>query len=199
LAVPQFVARRIVAQYRSAPPAHLEKFSYGAWLVANLHLSGRPRARGVDLAWDSVLLDSPSLGYVDASHQTLRDLGPTVWTYYYPLSQYEPAEARQWLLGAKRGDLVEGIVSDLSDAHPDLLDYLTRVDIWRWGHAMVRPVPSMIWSEARQQAQQPLGRIHFAHSDLSGLSLFEEAHYHGLRAARRVLELQQTAARHTTG
>ncbi len=29
--------------------------------------------------------------------------------------------------------------------------------------------------------------MHFAHSDLSGVALFEEAFYHGLRAAEEVL------------
>jgi hypothetical protein len=33
-----------------------------------------------------------------------------------------------------------------------------------------------------------LGRLHFAHTDLSRLALFEEAFDHGLRAAREVAE-----------
>ena len=36
---------------------------------------------------------------------------------------------------------------------------------------------------------EPLeGSLHFAHSDLSGLALFEEASHHGVRAAEAVLE-----------
>lgn len=187
LAVPQFIARRIYREFRDAPPAYLDAFSYSAWLVANLHLSGRPKQVGMDLAWDSVIFDSQALGYVDASHQTLRDLGPTVWTYYYPLSQYEPKQAREWLLGSAREDLVEGIVLDLQTAHPDLMDYLKRVDLWRWGHAMVRPSPGFIWGPERKAAAAPRGRVHFAHCDLSGFALFEEAQYWGLRAADAVL------------
>ncbi len=194
LAVPRFVAQRIFSEFRAQPPEFLKPFSYSAWLVANLHLSGRPKQRGVDLAWDSVIYESPALGYVDASHQTLRDRGPTVWSYYYPLSQYEPVEARRWLLSAKREDLVEGVVSDLQSAHPDLLDYVQRVDVWRWGHAMVRPSPGLIWGGARQAAAEPRGRVRFAHSDLSGLALFEEAQYWGLRAASEVLGQLQGAA-----
>ena len=34
---------------------------------------------------------------------------------------------------------------------------------------------------------EPVGRVHFAHTDLSGLSLFEEASWHGVRAAEEVL------------
>ncbi|MEN9577784.1 MAG: hypothetical protein RJA70_793 [Pseudomonadota bacterium] len=186
-AVPQFIARRVYREYKDAPPAHLDAFSYSAWLVANLHLSGRPVQRGIDLAWDSVIYESHALGYVDASHQTLRDQGPTVWTYYYPLSQYEPKEAREWLLSSSREDLVEGVVLDLQSAHPDLMDYVKRVDLWRWGHAMVRPTPGFIWGHERRLAAMSRGRVHFAHCDLSAMALFEEAQYWGLRAADAVL------------
>jgi hypothetical protein len=34
---------------------------------------------------------------------------------------------------------------------------------------------------------QPLGKIRFAHSDMSGLSLFEEACHWGHEAARSIL------------
>ena len=64
LAVPQFVAGRIVRPWREQPPGHLAAFEYGSWLVANLHLHGRPREEGVPLAWDNVPYESPSLGYV---------------------------------------------------------------------------------------------------------------------------------------
>jgi hypothetical protein len=41
----------------------------------------------------------------------------------------------------------------------------------------------------RKALALPVGdRIHFAHSDLSGMSLFEEAFHQGLRAAREVLQ-----------
>jgi hypothetical protein len=32
-----------------------------------------------------------------------------------------------------------------------------------------------------------VGDVHFAHSDLSGLPLFEEAQWHGIRAAEEIL------------
>ena len=40
---------------------------------------------------------------------------------------------------------------------------------------------------ARLKAQKPFGPVHFAHTDLSGVALFEEAFDHGLRAAEEVL------------
>jgi hypothetical protein len=57
-----------------------------------------------------------------------------------------------------------------------------------WARSMVRPVPGFLWGTARQEAQQPVnGSLHFAHSDLGGLALFEEANWHGVRAAEAVL------------
>ena len=56
------------------------RFDYGAWVVANVHLRDRPSARGCPFAWDNVFYDSPSLGYVVATHQrgaiTARRSGP---------------------------------------------------------------------------------------------------------------------------
>ena len=49
---------------------------------------------------------------------------------------------------------------------------------------MIRPTPGYIWGEARAEFQKPLGPIHFAHTDMSGISLFEEAHYQGIRAVK---------------
>jgi len=61
------------------------------------------------------------------------------------------------------------------------------LDVMRWGHAMVRPRPGFVWGGARRSAARPYRGIHFGNSDLSGVGLFEEAFYHGVRAAEEVL------------
>ena len=186
---PQMVARHVVRPYRDHPPAHLAAFEYAPWMVANLHLAGRPaeRADGFPLSWDNVLHDSPGLGYVVATHQSGRDHGDTVLTYYRPLCDGDPRQARRHLLGADRADWAAVVLADLSRAHPGLDRQVRRLDVMRWGHGMVRPRAGFVWSEARRAAARPLGRIHFAHSDLSGLALFEEALDQGVRAAEEVL------------
>ena len=65
---------------------------------------------------------------------------------------------------------------------------LDRVDVFVWGHAMVRPAPGLLWSDELARCGVPLGRLRFAHTDLSGMALVEEAQDHGLRAARSILE-----------
>jgi hypothetical protein len=57
----------------------------------------------------------------------------------------------------------------------------------RMGHAMVRPVPGTISSEERVKLKRRDKRILFANSDLSGISIFEEAQFHGVEAAQAVL------------
>lgn len=185
VAVPRFVANRIVRTLRDEKSR--DSFSYGPWLVANLHLNDRPVEWGSAPAWDNVLYDSPSLGYVSATHQESRFRGPTVWTYYYPLTDADPSEGRNRLLAADWDLWKDVIMRDLSRAHDNLPALTTRLDIWRWGHGMVQPRPGHVFSAARKAARQSHGRVHFAHSDLSGVALFEEAFDHGLRAAQQVL------------
>jgi monoamine oxidase len=186
MATPGFVNRRVVAGLaldRAAPVT-----DRGAWAVANLHLAARPSARAGDapLSWDNVLYDSPSLGYVVATHQSGRDVGPTVLTWYHPFTG-DGAAARRALDGATREDWAELALADLERAHADIRALCTRIDVAFWGHGMVRPRVGHVFAPALRAARAPIGRIHFAGSELSGLSLFEEALEHGVRAAREVL------------
>jgi glycine/D-amino acid oxidase-like deaminating enzyme len=188
-AAPHFLSRYVIRPYRERPPSHVAEFEYGAWMVANLFLKDRPRGLGFPLAWDNVLYESPSLGYVVATHQRGLDRGPTVFTYYYPLCHDDPREARSQLMGADWASWADAALTDLSKAHPDIRSLTERVDVMRWGHAMIRPRPGFAWGGARAAAARPFRGIHFAHTDLSGVALFEEAFYHGTRAAEEVLAL----------
>ena len=188
-AAPQFLTKHLIRPYREgACPPHVAEFEYGAWMVANLFLEDRPRPPlGFPLAWDNVLYESPSLGYVNAAHQRGLERGATVFTYYYPLTDASPRDARTRLLSAGWREWADVALADLSRAHPDIRALTRRLDVMRWGHAMIRPRAGFIWGGARQKAQQPFRSIHFAHTDLSGIALFEEAFDHGLRAAEEIL------------
>jgi phytoene dehydrogenase-like protein len=192
VATPRFVARHLVPALRelalgpAAAADELLAFDYGSWVVANVHLRDRPGARGCPFAWDNVLYESPSLGYVVATHQSGRDHGSTVWTWYYALT--DPGrDAREKLLSATREQWADVALADLGRAHVELSGLVDRVDVFRWGHAMVRPRVGARGALARRAPTTPLGPIHFAHTDLSGLALFEEAHDHGVRAAEEAL------------
>ena len=184
VAAPLHVATRIVD---GAPAARVTS---SPWLVANLTLDRWPAEQGFPVAWDNVLYDSPALGYVVATHQQLRRYVPrTVWTYYWALAHQPAVEARRWLLAQDWTSLRDRILADLSRAHPDIRDCVTRVDIMRHGHAMVRPTPGLLSDPQWRSMQQGHGRVFYAHSDLSALPLFEEAQYRGVLAADRALTI----------
>lgn len=187
-AAPQFMARYVVRPYRENPPPHVAEFQFGSWMVANLTLRDRPKQspRDFPTAWDNVLYESPSLGYVVATHQRGRDHGPTVLTYYYPLCDDNPRDARTRLLDAGWREWADVTLTDLERAHPDIRGLVERLDVMRWGHAMIRPRTGFMWGAARREGAKPFRSIHFAHSELSGVALFEEAFDVGLRVADEV-------------
>lgn len=182
LAVPQFVARKLM-------PALPQRrtFSYAPWVVANLTIESPPAGKGTPPAWDNVLYEGESLGYVVATHQSFsQDRRATVWTYYRPLTG-DPDARRKEALARPWGAWRDLILTDLAAAHPELPARVRELNVMLWGHGMIRPVPGFLWGGEREAAAKPLGRVFFAHSDLSGLSLFEEAQYRGVRAAEGVL------------
>jgi len=190
-AAPKFVARYVIRPFRENPPSYLAEFQFGSWMVANLTLRDRPvqsLRRDFPLAWDNVIYESPSLGYVVATHQRGRDHGPTVFTYYYPLCDENARTARTRLLEMDWHAWADVTLTDLGRAHPDIRSLVERLDVMRWGHAMIRPRTGFMWGPARLEGARPFRSIHFAHSELSGVALFEEAFDVGLRAADEVLK-----------
>ena len=190
LALPKFVAARVLAPWREAPPPFLRTMEYAPWIVANLTLSARPKERNVALAWDNVLHDSKSLGYVVATHQTGhqtgRDHGPTVFTWYHAFAGEAPRAAREKLFGMTWEEIASAVLADLTKAHADLPALVTRLDVARWGHAMLRPAPGFLANPVRRLPDEPLGGVRFAHAD-TGLPLFEDALDAGVRAAESIL------------
>ncbi len=186
VALPAFVAARVVEN----PPAPLRDAAaalrYAPWLVANMHLreplADRP---GAAPSWDNVVYGTRGLGYVDARHQALDPTpGATVLSWYRPLgpSAYDGPDGRRLLLDRPWSGWRDELMAELSLPHPDLAALATRIDITRYGHAMAIPLPGLL---ARLGARERIvaGRLAFAHSDWSGYSIFEEAFVRGHLAA----------------
>ena len=165
------------------------RMDHAPWLVANLTLREYPaETRHLALCWDNVTYGTPGLGYVVATHQRLdTQRHDTVFTYYRPLSEYAPAAARKLLLATPREVWAKQILAELGAVHPDLAELTSRIDVWRWGHAMARPTVGMLGGHL-DVLRQPHGRVMLAHADLTGFSLAEEAHYWGVRAARWAMD-----------
>lgn len=188
-AAPQMMAKYVIDGF-TASGRDCSGFRYGSWLVANVHVKDRPANQGFPMAWDNVIRDSRSLGYVTATHQSGVDYGPTVLTWYYPFADVDAVITRKQMMNLKWADWADVVLTDLRRAHPDIDALVTRVDIMCWGHAMVQPLPGFVWSPDREQASRPIGPIHFAGTDLSGVALLEEAVFHGVRAAEEILALR---------
>jgi len=208
LALPIFVAARVVEN----PPDWLKQAAqqtvYAPWLVANLHLNAALHDRpGAAPSWDNVIYSSTpaqtGLGYVDASHQRLQSVpGATVLTWYHPLGD-RPANlgatgvaGRRLLQALPWSAWRDTLLAELAVPHPDLAAKVTRIDLTRYGHAMALPVPGNTHQIGLQPppvkrrqlsiAYQPVrrhGALTLAHSDWAGYSIFEEAFTLGHYAA----------------
>jgi len=124
--------------------------------------------------------------------------------FYWSLAEYEPRAGRALLLERSYEDWREAIFHDLERMHPNIRDCVSRMDIMRMGHAMIRPSVGFIhghermllaWVAAEHPPKSVAGDIHalrqklgsglfFANSDVSGISIFEEAQYRGVMAAK---------------
>lgn len=187
LAVPQFVAGRLLKNEERLKNVKTH-FHYSPWMVANFTVRKMEERSGAPLSWDNVLHESQSLGYVEASHQLLQQDGPLRnLTYYLPLTGDEPEKERKKAQQRTPDEWVQMIMDDLRVVHPDIEQATDEVHIKLWGHAMVQPLPGMIFGGIRSSlAASPDPQIHFAHTDLAGISIFEEAFYQGINGAKRM-------------
>jgi len=183
MASPQFVNRRLLKDYVASLPA------YAPWMVANITLSDLPANRGTSLCWDNVAYGTASVGYVYAGHQHVdRSAKGKVITFYLPLCDREPRISRLAAYSRNHAQWLDIIVPELEYMHPGITELIESVEIWVWGHGMVVPSPGYLFGSEKMVARKPLNnKIFFAHTDLSGISLFEEGFYQGIRAAKEVL------------
>ena len=188
VALPLFIAARVIENPPTALQAAAASARYAPWLVANIHIDAALHDRpGAAPSWDNVLysggspLAAEGLGYVDASHQNLsRVPGATVLTHYRAFGI--DAARRKNLYEQPWAHWRDTVLGEMSIAHPDLPGKATRIDVMRYGHAMSVPVTGVRAHAALRALQQPQAthpRLRFAHSDLSGYSVFEEAFTHG--------------------
>ncbi|MBN3783693.1 NAD(P)-binding protein [Burkholderia sp. Ac-20345] len=191
-AMPLFVAARVfpqLAAYGFDPARDLPPRA--PWLVSNFLLDGMPaEAAGVPLSWDNVVYDGAGLGYVVSTHQLIRMSPPTrsVFSAYQTLSTQAPDDTRRWLAQARPDALREQAAIDLQAAYGrELWKHATALEITVRGHAMATPDVGFLSRPGLLALRDADGPVVFAHADLSGLSLFEEASYWGMLAARRVL------------
>ena len=181
-------APHVVTDLPAAQRQAIAQLNYVPWLVAAVKLTAPLQDAG--LAWDNVLMDSPSVGYVSARHQTSPppEHGGEVLVYYLPMVE-DPSAARQDLLTDDPQPWARRVLADLARVHPQLPELVEGIDIRRWGHGMVRPAPGVIWGPQSELRRMPCGVTAFATCDAGGLPLFEESLFAGIAAAERCLDV----------
>jgi len=191
-AMPVYVAARVVESIRELgfdPKLHTPL--YAPWMVANFLMKDFPaELPDAPLSWDNVVYQEPGLGYVVSTHQDIRAAPPdkTVFSAYVALSDRTPDEARKWMMRATPQELMALASADLKTAYGWKLGAcVERVDITLRGHAMAAPLPGFRSNAGLKALREADGPILFAHADLSGFSVFEEAAWWGVEAARRIL------------
>ena len=197
-AMPLYVAARVVdniGQYGFDAKAHVP--TYAPWLVANFvmrhfpaELQGHDDAPQPGLCWDNVVYNEPGLGFVVSTHQDIRQQPParSVFTSFVAMSDRSPKDARRWMETASPAELLELASRDLRAAYGmELATCVERVEITLRGHAMAAPVPGFRRNAGLAALREVDGPVLFAHADLSGFSVFEEAAWWGHRAARLLL------------
>jgi len=191
-AMPLAVAARVLPPLRRwGYDARDHASPHAAWLVSSFMMQSYPVEQpGEPLAWDNVVYEGQALGYVVSTHQLLR-VAPsprTVFTAYQALSKMSPGAARQWLLAADAETLREAASADLIAAYGEAFwRHADALEITARGHAMATPAPGYLSNPGLAALREADGVVQFAHADLSGYSVFEEAAWWGVRAAHRLL------------
>jgi monoamine oxidase len=181
LALPLFIAAQLLADWANPLAGALREAAqrqpHAPWLVANLLLDEPLLQRlGAAPAWDNLRFTPAgswgSLGYVDDTHQSWRPYaGPTVLSAYQAL----PSAQRPALRQASAEHWGVQVLAELALLHPDAPQKVRAIALTRWGHGMSIPAPGVRGSAWLAALRAAGGRIRFAHSDLAGYSVFEEA------------------------
>lgn len=186
MATPQFVNQHIIQDRKEITKA----FCYTPWLLATLVVSDLLDNESYPLCWDNVIHGAKGLGYIYNQHQSVGQIQTKkVITYYYSFSSEDSKKTRRAMYQEKAEHWKELVFSDLKLSHPDIEKYTEQIDIHLLGHGMISPAPNFIFGKNKRKAAQSIdNKIFFAHSDLAGISIFEEAFHQGINAVNHIID-----------
>ena len=185
MATPQFVNAYLLPERKKLS----QKFTYAPWLLATLTLTELPDDFSQPLSWDNVIFKGKGLGYIYDQHQSVKQLQDrVVITYYHSFSSADTKKTRKSVYKTSKEYWKDFVISDLKTAHPGIEAFIEQIDIHIVGHGMISPVPEFIFGKAKALSAKSIDNtIYFAHSDLSGISIFEEAFHQGINAVNKML------------
>lgn len=186
MATPQFVNQYLLPE-RKQFTSH---FNYAPWLLATLTLTDLPGDYNYPLCWDNVIFKGNGLGYIYDQQQSLLQIqNKKVITFYHSFSTASSNKARKEIYSKPKAYWEAFALADLKRAHPGIENYVEDIHIHLLGHGMISPVPGFIFGNAKHEASRNIDNtIYFAHSDLSGISIFEEAFHQGINVVNTLLK-----------
>jgi hypothetical protein len=185
MATPQFVNQYLLKDRKEMT----SNFHYTPWLLATLVVNNLDDNASFPLSWDNVIHGSKGLGYVYDQQQDLQQIHTKkVITYYYSFSSGDLKKIRREMYTKDQEYWKKMVFDDLKMAHPTIELVTESMAVHLLGHAMISPVPGFIFGNAKKVASQTIeNKIYFAHTDLSGISIFEEAFHQGINAVNKML------------
>ena len=185
MATPQFVNQYLFDDRKQFS----KDFHYTPWLLATLVVSDLTDNSSFPLCWDNVAHGSKGLGYIYDQHQSLQQIqDKKVITYYYSFSSSDCGKSRREIYKKPKEYWKNLVFEDLKISHPNIEDVTESIDVHLLGHGMISPKPEFLFGESKRKAGQSIDdKIYFAHSDLSGISIFEEAFHQGINIVNKIV------------
>lgn len=183
-ATPQFVNQYIFPERKKST----KSLVYAPWLLATFQMNEDFGAEE-ELHWDNVIYGTEGLGYIYNQHQnTGFNTSKKIITYYRSFSSKNTQHDRKNLYKMKEEEMKKMIFDELKLAHPHFEEMVEEVYFHKLGHGMISPIPNSIFGKKNTFLKKDIDhKIFFAHTDLSGISIFEEAFHQGIDAAKKML------------
>ena len=181
VAIPKFIARRVVAGLPAAQSQAMAKIPYAPYAVVNLIFDAPVFNRGYD-TWcpGNAFTDFIVADWVIRKRPGYRQRN-NILTCYTPLPQVRRTEL---LSEAECRRLAAQVLSDFCRLFPKANANPVQVHLYRRGHPMMISAPR-IYTEVLPAARRPLERVFFANTDSRGpVSSTDD----GIDAAQRAVQ-----------
>ena len=189
-----FVGKHVLASVFPELKKTASNMEYAPWIISNITLKEPLQEKTkTPLSWDNLIYNSEGLGYVNTLHQEISTnlKNKIMLTHYNAPTNDNSKQTRTELLNASWESLSKNVIRDLSIPHPNIRHQIEGIDIMIRGHAMTYPLlGAQNFYNITEIAQKAPKNLFIAHSDLSGYSIFEEANYWGVKAAKQIIKLR---------
>ncbi len=171
--------------------------NHAIWVVSNFLFKELPTDiyQGCDIAYDNIIQESDNLGYIYSDNLGLDiSMENKVLTTYFCMPSDNLKDARRNLLKMSKEEYLDLAMKDLIHAYGEkVFNLISSVEVNIRAHAM--SFPEVGFKSRRNKLINEMRKIekngiYFAHSDISSISIFEEASWWGYSAAKNIMKLK---------